>query len=544
MKARRAAEAQRKALEEKLQLEWAWKPMAAVMNEKKTDLVYWIPPLYRNNIKIAGSRVRRKSLASRSSQRSSLSHARLPYAHMQAAQMYTQLQATQKKKKLGHRRAKLHAEVSFEDPTDVDSAALGSMRLSRRRSKLGKKISFEDQTDLESTARESMRLTRRRTRLNKKINIDDHSDADSTAIQSIRISRRRSRLNKKISIEDPTDADSAILDSMSEWQDEKDEDNESGIHDETPDFYVDDLSLTRVPSIREEPINPAGGTVRRRLGEHRRVTQTSIKPKVPPKPDFITKSFEAIDKPKPAPTLLRLLEKVSHIHSPPVRPIKPIKPDLKKIGRSDSKDSKGRKIKRPSVKIYRNPSTRLSGKRAKAALEEQAAIENQCVIVSVDHMPQETPKPPKGSKSSKAAKPPKVPKSPKPPKASKGSLKKSKPSIIPPKAQQEHPVDPIKELLFPKEGPSKIDDAAFRNAQLQMILRLLAQLYEEKVSRQDTEIQNMKMRIQTQDKLMKQMAHVVLELKEEVYKVKTQVSAPPHSDNPSNVLNIKVGGDN
>ncbi|CAL4063021.1 unnamed protein product [Meganyctiphanes norvegica] len=53
VKARRAAEAQRKALEEKLQLEWAWKPLAAMMNENKTDLVYWIPPLYSSNVSTA-----------------------------------------------------------------------------------------------------------------------------------------------------------------------------------------------------------------------------------------------------------------------------------------------------------------------------------------------------------------------------------------------------------------------------------------------------------------------------------------------------------
>ncbi|KAK8402974.1 hypothetical protein O3P69_000903 [Scylla paramamosain] len=54
-KARRAAEAQRKALEEKLQMEWAWKPMAAMMNDAQSDLVYWIPPLYSSNLLAAAA---------------------------------------------------------------------------------------------------------------------------------------------------------------------------------------------------------------------------------------------------------------------------------------------------------------------------------------------------------------------------------------------------------------------------------------------------------------------------------------------------------
>ncbi|CAL4174385.1 unnamed protein product, partial [Meganyctiphanes norvegica] len=34
-------------------LEWTWKPLAAKMNEKLTDLVYWKPPLYSSNIMVA-----------------------------------------------------------------------------------------------------------------------------------------------------------------------------------------------------------------------------------------------------------------------------------------------------------------------------------------------------------------------------------------------------------------------------------------------------------------------------------------------------------
>ncbi|KAK7069308.1 hypothetical protein SK128_012748 [Halocaridina rubra] len=469
MKARRAAEAQRKALEEKLQLEWAWKPMAAVMNERQTDLVYWIPPLYRNNIRTAGSRVRRKSLAHRSSlHRSSLAQ-RLPYTHLQAAHLYSQLHASQRRKKLSSRRAKLHTEVSFE--STGTSAAESRKRLSCRRSKLHTEFSFES--------------------------------TGTTA----------------------TEADSGVLDSRSEWEDTKDEDGESGIHDETADANVDDMSLLNVQSIQEEEVPLKLGTMKRRLGEHRRIsrgsaTRTSIKPAVPPKPQFITttkpeyrtpkpdyiaRSFEAIDKPKPAPTLLRLLEKVSHIHSTPFKAIKPTKPELKKIHRrgSEPKVTATKKVKRPSVKVYGNPATRHSGRKAKAANEEDD-LENQCVVVSVDHKPKEIPPPLKI------------------------------PQEIP-KYSKEFKDEPCK------------DEAETRNAQLQMILRLLAQLYEERVTRQDTEIQNLKMRIQTQDKLMKQMAHVVLELKEEVSKmkmIKSPTLAVPHNspnDISSNVLHIKVG---
>ncbi|XP_064102460.1 histone H3.v1-like isoform X2 [Macrobrachium nipponense] len=520
---------------ETLQLEWAWKPMAAVMNEKQTDLVYWIPPLYRNNIKTAGSRVRRKTVVHRTSiNRASLN--RLPYTHLQAAHMYSQLQASQRKKKLARRRAKLATEVSFEDPTDTESIVRP-----RRRSRVAREISLEDPTD-------------------------------TTSIVSI---RRRSKLGQRVSFENATDTDSAVLDSRSdsksEWQDAKDEDIESGIHDEMTDYNADDLSLHNVQSLHEEEVvRPTGATTKRRLGEHRRANRTAFnKPKVPPKPDFIAKSFEAIDKPKPAPTLIRLLEKVSHIHCPPVNPVKPIKPELRKISRrgSESKSSLKGKVRRPSVKVYGNSSTRLSSRRSKP-FDDQNDLESQCVIVSVDNEalkspPKASPKPPPKSSTKSSSKPstkssskPSSKSSPKPttksmPKShgGHGSIKDLKKGMHKdmPKTPTKPPQEPAFGILkdqqpfgILKDNPVKPDEAEFRNAQLQMILRLLAQLYEEKVSRQDAEIQNMKARIQTQDKLMKQMAHVVLELKEEISRFKLQSSVPRH-DIPANVLNIKVG---
>ncbi|XP_068217074.1 uncharacterized protein [Palaemon carinicauda] len=517
---------------ETLQLEWAWKPMAAVMNEKQTDLVYWIPPLYRNNIKTAGSRVRRKTVIHRTSiNRASLN--RLPYTHLQAAHMYSQLQQSQKKKKLARRRAKLATEVSFEDPTDTESIVRP-----RRRSRVAREISLEDPTDTDSVVRV----------------------------------RRRSKLGQRVSFENATDTDSAVLDSRSdsksEWRDAKDEDNESGINDEMTDYNADDLSLQNVQSLRDEEIRPTGATTKRRLGEHRRIKKTPSKPKVPPKPDFITKSFEAIDKPKPVPTLIRLLEKVSHIHSPPVNPVKPIKPELRKISRrgSESKASLKGKVRRPSVKVYGNPATRLSGRRSKP-FDDQNDLESQCVIVSVDNEslkspPKASPKPPPKASTKTSSKPsskstsksnskssPKPSSKSTPKSHGKGSMKDLKKNI--PKDIPKTPTKPLQEPAFGilkdqqpfgilKDNPVKPDEAEFRNAQLQMILRLLAQLYEEKVSRQDADIQNMKARIQTQDKLMKQMAHVVLELKEEICRIKLQSSAP-RPDIPANVLNIKVG---
>ncbi|KAK8402975.1 hypothetical protein O3P69_000904 [Scylla paramamosain] len=54
-----------------------------------------------------------------------------------------------------------------------------------------------------------------------------------------------------------------------------------------------------------------------------------------------------------------------------------------------------------------------------------------------------------------------------------------------------------------------------------MVLRLLSQLYQDKVGRQDTEIKMLKTRVQTQDKHLKKMANLLLQLREDVAKLKS-----------------------
>ncbi|KAL7643782.1 UNVERIFIED_CONTAM: hypothetical protein RMT77_005788 [Armadillidium vulgare] len=109
MKARRAAETQRKALEEKLKMEWAWKPMAAVMNEKETDLVYWVPPLYTSTLLNSLS----SSTASTpySSKRSSLTDPSVPSTPV----------AQIRRRKLAQRRYRLIARNSIPECESEDS---------------------------------------------------------------------------------------------------------------------------------------------------------------------------------------------------------------------------------------------------------------------------------------------------------------------------------------------------------------------------------------------------------------------------------------
>lgn len=368
-----------------LQLEWAWKPMAAMMNENQTDLVYWIPPLYSSNIVTTTSvHTRRPSITAR------------PHALASS---------TQRKKKLSRRRAKLlSSDDSYEDVKDTDTLV--------------------DVNEL------------------------------------------------------------------------KDDDTESGIHDDTFDTSTDDTSTLNIQSIEEEDKLMEDNDDSTLETSSMVTTIAEESSKASREQSEAKRQSKTPSKGSSRPTILRLLDKMSHLHGIPGNPLaskakKPAKTP------KEPRAFENKKARRPSVKVYHNPpKARLSNRRSKAT--QMDGGEEPCIIVSLDPN----------------AAPTKVPA------AAAEILVESQPSV--------------------KE---QADPAAVRHAQLQMILRLLAQLYEEKVSRQDTEIQNLKTKLQTQDKLMRQMAHLVLGLKEEVTKLKGHcgVDARPHKDKQYNVLSIKVG---
>lgn len=196
---------------------------------------------------------------------------------------------------------------------------------------------------------------------------------------------------------------------------------------------------------------------------------------------------EPVNKPKSAPTLLRLLEKVSHIHSVPFKAAEAKPKSKSKTKNFFSRDVETRcygskKIKRPSVKVYNAPS-RMSSRRSKSSQEEEPRF-----FVPLEQpglVPGAIPVPAAAAGAGDAAKGPHPGASRQPRKSLSGDTFES------------------------------------RHAHLQMVLRLLSQLYQDKVGRQDTEIKALKTRVQTQDKHLKKMATLLLQLRNDVTKLKS-----------------------
>lgn len=224
------------------------------------------------------------------------------------------------------------------------------------------------------------------------------------------------------------------------------------------------------------------------IARQRPFRRSTIKRKYVHEPDIVRRHSEPVNKPKSAPTLLRLLEKVSQIHSVPFK----AGADKKAKSKSKTKNFFSRdvetrcygskKIKRPSVKVYNAPS-RMSSRRSKSSTEEDPRF-----FVSLDQQIPGAGIPPIPVAAVGAAD------------AAKG----------------------------PHPGASKTprkslsgDTFESRHAHLQMVLRLLSQLYQDKVGRQDTEIKMLKTRVQTQDKHLKKMANLLLQLREDVARLKS-----------------------
>lgn len=320
-----------------------------------------------------------------------------------------------------------------------------------------------------------------------------HALASSTQRKK-KLSRRRAKLlSSDDSYEDVKDTDTLV-----DVNELKDDDTESGIHDDTFDTSTEEMSTLNIQSIEEEDklMEENDDSTLETSSMVTTIAEESSKLSEGKAEVVAKRQSKTPSKSSTRPTILRLLDKVSHLHGIPGNPLSGKAKKAAKAAK-EPRAFEAKKARRPSVKVYHNPpKARLSNRRSKATQMDGA--EEPCIIVSLDPN----------------ASPTKVPA------AAAEILVESQPSV-----------------------QEQADPAAVRHAQLQMILRLLAQLYEEKVSRQDTEIQNLKTKLQTQDKLMRQMAQLVLGLKEEVTKLKSHcgVDAQPHKNKQYNVLSIKVG---
>ncbi|XP_071524766.1 uncharacterized protein [Panulirus ornatus] len=439
-KARRAAEAQRRALEEKL--EWAWKPMAAMMNEDKTDLVYWIPPLYSSNLMAPGV-PRRQSLSR---------------AYTQAAARQSQRScAPPSPRQAGFSRP--YAQLSPRQASFSRSYGAGSPR----------QASFS-RAYAQASPRQGS-FTRAYAQASPRQGSFSRSYAQAAASQrKKKLATRRTKMTMEDCCQDAK-VNHMMMGGKEGDRMGKDEDNESGIHDASNE-ELGHHSL----QVPEQHFRPPPELQRATFG-HPKIRRTSSKLKRTEKESIVRRHSDSAVKSKTLPSVMKLLEKVSHFHT---------LPSAKKSGGKkfitrelESRCYGSKKVKRPSVKVYNTPT--LSTRRAKAQNEEDPRF------------------------------------------------------LLPDSAN----VGPEPDLS--QQGMGKYlsgDSPKVRHAHLQMILRLLAQMYEEKVVNQDTQIQQLKNKVQAQEKHMKRMAHMLLHLKEEVTRMK---NLRLQRDLQGNVLSIKVG---
>ncbi|XP_018009122.1 uncharacterized protein LOC108666717 [Hyalella azteca] len=395
MKARKAAEHQRKALEEQLKMEWAWKPMAAVMNDNKTDLVYWVPPLYASNI-----------LSSFTASSSSAS--------------------------------------------SPASSLCSSPSLSRSRN-LSRRSSLTPGTPMGSRKK---RLSKRRV-MSPKQSIEEVGEE----------------------VEPPTptaltsgEAGAAYGASTYQGEDEKNDEKFDGTmkKDLVVEFEADEIEVIHtVPDINIDD----------EIEYHNKETL-----KMKDKKEERRKS-KSEGKHRSIPAILKLLEKVSHIHDKPKA--RPITRRNAKIERTVSSGSQ--KIKRPSLKVYQNNPKHGSGRRATAPTiptqpPATEAKEARMVITG------------------KSNSGPRL------------SIRRS--------SRQSSGRARSASVTTTGLKVSQVTEAELRSAHLEMMIKILATLYEEKISRQDTEIKTLKDKFKSQDKIVKQIVHNMLEVKSEVTNIR------------------------
>ncbi|MPC38289.1 hypothetical protein E2C01_031794 [Portunus trituberculatus] len=510
-KARRAAEAQRKALEEKLQMEWAWKPMAAMMNDAQSDLVYWIPPLYSSNLlaaaaaaaatpqsrrasavaAAAASQSRRASaVAIPQPRRSSLPRSYVsgvPTPPRRPSLTRTTLTrpyggSSQRKRRLAQRRPKM--SLGNITPTEINVVPPPPEVHCRACEHEAEITASGNDTDTDSGMHEAAAHELPGFPLQQHSHDPHHPPHYSSQPhhdhQAPHDPQQEQQMPPPYS-----------QDHMSHMQD----------HQQMSSGYSQEHQIQGYPQDHQAPgysqehqvpgTYPQEHQVPGTYPQEHQVPGTYQQEHQVPStyqqehqvPDIVRRHSEPVNKPKSAPTLLRLLEKVSQIHSVPFKA--GTSKNKNKAKNFFSRDAETRcygskKIKRPSVKVYNAPS-RMSSRRSKSSQEEDPRF-----FVSLDQQAGIPPIPtPVAAAAAEAAKGPQAGASKTPRKSLSGDTFES------------------------------------RHAHLQMVLRLLSQLYQDKVGRQDTEIKMLKTRVQTQDKHLKKMANLLLQLREDVAKLKS-----------------------
>ncbi|CAL4062090.1 unnamed protein product, partial [Meganyctiphanes norvegica] len=196
------------------------------------------------------------------------------------------------------------------------------------------------------------------------------------------------------------------------------------------------------------------------------------------------------NKPKSGQTLLKLMEKFSHLHS--LQGIMQKKNKNNEVGNFVNNSNK--KNKRPSVKVNKRHTKRSSTK-SNSSVRSNSKISNQAEII-------QTVEP----------------------------LLSSNTSITylnstPPDSQSD---------TDNEDTLSNMEN--LRNAQIKMMMQILSQLYEKNLTRQDTELNHLRTHVQTHEKLMMQLVHLNMDLKADIDKLKYSHSL----ENESRTVNERL----
>ena len=384
-------------------MEWAWKPMAAVMNENKTDLVYWVPPLYASNI--------------------------------------------------------LASFASSSGASSPGSSICSSPSLSRTRN-LSRRSTLADGTPVMGSRKR--RISKRRP-LSPKQSIDeigeDGADLDGKVV------RKHSSV----------DSGGRVSSDLHSQHDGDKKFDGTIKKDLVVEFEAEEIDL--VEGISENSIADDIELHNKQLEEMRNKKE---------------KEKKAGNRHRSLPAILKILEKVSHIHEKPKH--RPIARRNAKIERTMSSGSQ--KIKRPSLKVYQNVPKHGSGRRATAPAiptqpPETEAKEARMVITGKNNS---------GPRLSIR-------------RASRQNSQRSRSASVTTTGLK----------------VSQVTEAELRSAHLEMMIKILATLYEEKISKQDTEIKTLKDKFKSQDKIVKQVVHNMLEVKADLKSLREHLAQQEES---------------
>lgn len=206
------------------------------------------------------------------------------------------------------------------------------------------------------------------------------------------------------------------------------------------------------------------------------------------KPDDLENSLKKLDQPKnrvshtpdvpkTIPPLFKVIERLAHIYTLPIVPHPPMYESVRPYRSKVLRNSTTRKVRRPSLKIYNVP-----------------AHPNSFRKKSINHSQEPFYV---------------ITKS----KAPINNLQRRLSSIRTKSSSSNHTHISLPTMTEPE----------LQNAHLDMILNILTSLYEEKIIDQNKKISQLMSKLQIQEKIIRQTAHLALGLKEDVKMIQTKI---------------------